>query len=150
MTEIMISIKPEWVQKIFHLRKTWEVRITRPKYSTPFKCYIYQTGNGGVIGEFTCDEIQEEFTDELSKEWLKDTEVTLQEAVAYANGRVLIYKWRIRSIVEYSEPRPLSIYGLAKPPRSWCYINPQWEEVEGVHMENGNVVIEPKEAEHGR
>ena len=122
MTEIMISIRPESVEKIFHLRKTWEIRTTRPKCALPFKCYIYQTGNGGVVGEFTCDEIQKEFTDELTKAWLKDTEVSLEDAMTYAKNSVMVFKWRIRSIVEYPEPRQLSQYGLSKPPQSWRYV----------------------------
>nr|DAI97242.1 MAG TPA: hypothetical protein [Caudoviricetes sp.] len=54
---VLISIRPEWAQKIMAGRKTIEVRRTRPKMDTPFKCYIYECGNGKVIGEFLCDEI---------------------------------------------------------------------------------------------
>ena len=39
----MISIRPEWCQKIMAGRKTIEVRKTKPKLETPFKCYIYCT-----------------------------------------------------------------------------------------------------------
>ena len=66
---VLISIRPEWVEKIARGEKTVEVRKTRPKLDTPFKCYIYCTqGNdarrlrgswGKVIGEFTCDRIYE-------------------------------------------------------------------------------------------
>ena len=41
--KILISIKPEWVKKILSGEKTIEVRKTKPKIGTPFKCYIYQT-----------------------------------------------------------------------------------------------------------
>lgn len=79
---VLISIRPKWVQKIASGEKTIEVRKTRPKLETPFKCYIYCTMdhpyisvscgeldklnyrtntvgrcNGKVIGEFTCDRI---------------------------------------------------------------------------------------------
>ena len=80
---IMISIRPEWVQKILDGKKTLEVRKSRPKLKTPFKCYIYCTkpkrkyedyiatewdncfdwpnegffGGGLVVGEFVCDVI---------------------------------------------------------------------------------------------
>lgn len=40
---VMISIRPEWVEKICRGEKTVEVRKTRPKLQTPFKCYIYCT-----------------------------------------------------------------------------------------------------------
>ena len=54
MTEVVISIKPEWVQKIFQLRKTWEIRKRRPSCLLPFKCFIWQTGGGGVAKILIC------------------------------------------------------------------------------------------------
>ena len=79
---VLISIRPKWCEKIVNGEKTIEVRKTRPKLQTPFKCYIYCTMdhpyisvscgeldklnyrtntvcrcNGRVIGEFTCDRI---------------------------------------------------------------------------------------------
>lgn len=40
---VLISIRPEWCEKIARGEKTVEVRKTRPKLDTPFKCYIYCT-----------------------------------------------------------------------------------------------------------
>lgn len=40
---VMISIRPKWCQKIASGEKTIEVRKTKPKLKTPFKCYIYCT-----------------------------------------------------------------------------------------------------------
>ena len=40
---VMISIRPKWCEKICDGEKTVEVRKTRPKLETPFKCYIYCT-----------------------------------------------------------------------------------------------------------
>lgn len=80
---VMLSIRPKWAEKIANGEKTIEVRKTRPKLDTPFKCYIYCTlqgcneffrvdlgrdvakwnrgkwadRKGKVIGEFTCDAI---------------------------------------------------------------------------------------------
>lgn len=42
---VLISIRPEWCEKIINGQKTIEVRKTRPKIETPFKCYIYCTGS---------------------------------------------------------------------------------------------------------
>lgn len=76
---VMLSIRPKWCEKIANGEKTIEVRKTRPKLKTPFKCYIYCTlpkyphedfiatnyprpqfyGGGKVVGEFTCDLIYE-------------------------------------------------------------------------------------------
>lgn len=41
---VMLSIRPEWCEKIASGEKTIEVRKTRPKkLKNPFKCYIYCT-----------------------------------------------------------------------------------------------------------
>ena len=77
MNAILISIQPKWCELIASGKKTVEIRKTKPKIQTPFKCYIYMTAGdaiypvtingepytcsnvGGkvVIGEFVCDEI---------------------------------------------------------------------------------------------
>ncbi len=78
---VLMSIQPKWCELIVSGRKTIEVRKTRPKLETPFKCYIYMTatkercryweyitayqnnkgdildGSQKVIGEFVCDKI---------------------------------------------------------------------------------------------
>ena len=43
MKSILISIKPEWVEKILNGEKTIEIRKTMPKCELPIKCYIYCT-----------------------------------------------------------------------------------------------------------
>ena len=76
MKSVFLSIQPKWCELIASGEKTVEVRKTRPKIETPFKCYIYKTkgktdtpfmdedghidfhGRGQVIGEFICDEIK--------------------------------------------------------------------------------------------
>ena len=40
---VLISMRPKWVEKIASGEKTIEVRKTKPKLETPFKCYIYCT-----------------------------------------------------------------------------------------------------------
>ena len=43
MKEIMISIQPQWVEKILNGEKTIEIRKTMPKCELPCKVYIYCT-----------------------------------------------------------------------------------------------------------
>ena len=43
MRSVLISIRPKWCELIASGKKTIEVRKTRPKLETPFKCYIYCT-----------------------------------------------------------------------------------------------------------
>lgn len=45
MKSIMISIQPQWVEKILNGEKTIEIRKTMPKSELPVKVYIYCTNN---------------------------------------------------------------------------------------------------------
>ena len=78
MKSIMLSIRPEWLQKILSGQKTVELRLSRPDLAPPFKVFLYCSckgtknpseileihsggkiykANGLVVGEFTCTEI---------------------------------------------------------------------------------------------
>lgn len=52
---VMISIRPKWCEKICNGKKTIEIRKTRPKMETPFKCYIYCTKAKGRLVEILKD-----------------------------------------------------------------------------------------------
>lgn len=43
MRSVLISIRPKWLWKIINGEKTIELRKSRPRVDTPFKCYIYCT-----------------------------------------------------------------------------------------------------------
>lgn len=45
MKSVLISIQPKWCELIASGKKTVEVRKTKPKIDTPFKCYIYCTNS---------------------------------------------------------------------------------------------------------
>lgn len=49
MIAVLISIRPRWCEKIISGEKTIEVRKTRPKMDTPFKCYIYCTQSADML-----------------------------------------------------------------------------------------------------
>ena len=126
---VMLSIRPKWVEKIASGEKTIEVRKTRPKLKTPFKCYIYCTlpkyphedfiatdyprpqfyGGGKVIGEFTCDRIYElaplnHAPDDVEKQAC----LTREEIVNYLKGTG--YGWHISDFKLYDKPLPLNTF----------------------------------------
>ena len=52
MREILISIRPEWVEKILNGKKTIEIRKTMPKCELPCKVYIYCTKSKPTLQYF--------------------------------------------------------------------------------------------------
>ena len=139
---VLISIRQEWCQKIIAGQKTIEVRKTRPKMDTPFKCYIYKCGNGKVIGEFLCDEIININgagripSDAARQTCLEPAE--LHKYLVAATG----FGWRISNLKIYDHPRDLweftglreTKFGeepvpITRPPQSWRYVEEEtWND----------------------
>ena len=118
---VLISIRPEWTRLILSGEKTIEVRKTRPKLETPYKCYIYQTlpksgdwndRDGHVIGEFVCDSLTEyqpcvSFTPERVCFSLRVLGcLKAHELWKYSDGKPL-YGWHISDLKIYDKPKEL-------------------------------------------
>jgi len=46
MKNIMLSIRPEWLQKILSGQKTVELRLSRPNLTPPFMVFLYCSCKG--------------------------------------------------------------------------------------------------------
>lgn len=130
MKAVLISIHPEWCEKIASGEKALEVRKNRPKLETPFKCYIYRTKGtvnhiangkwfkmqvgGTAIGEFTCDAILPmsiEYSNPNSRVALKEfpgTCLTDKKIIDYLGNGVTGYGWHISDLKIYDRPKQLS------------------------------------------
>lgn len=135
---VLISIRPEWVEKILSGKKVLEVRKTRPKLETPFKCYIYCTYNGGhlaslagflngkVVAEFVCNRIDcvdipyPAFMGELDKHWIDDSCCTYWQLHRYFYHDNA-YFWHISGLKIYDEPILLAAFRRPKLPTGLQY-----------------------------
>lgn len=152
MKSVLISIKPKWCELIASGSKTIEVRKTRPKIDTPFKCYIYATKlgindewsyceniNGRVIGEFVCDNIVDIFVAISNPQKIKKpyeipcTGLTDIEVMNYLGNGIKGYGWHISNLKIYDKPKCLGDFKhtgvnyhfdppVTRPPQSWCYV----------------------------
>ena len=133
MKSVLISIRPQWCEKIVIGKKTIEVRKSAPK-EVPFKCYIYMTQGAykdlglysediyqnrmKVIGEFICDKVYsiknrgfcfsvategESITDEIARQSCLD----YYDLVNYL-GNKDGYGWHISDLKIYDKPKELS------------------------------------------
>ena len=148
---VLISIRPKWCEKIVNGEKTVEVRKTRPKLETPFKCYIYETGGfvekdgtmtfmlgGTVIGEFMCDAISRVnicgFWDDSGKQLdnrLKETCLTSEKLCNYL-GEKVGYGWHISDLKIYDAPRELGELRRACPNSFYCESCAMYRENDGT------------------
>ena len=150
---VMLSIRPKWCEKIVSGEKTIEVRKTRPKLDTPFKCYIYCTlpkyphedfiatdypspqfyGGGKVIGEFTCERIAliaydgGELSSTTNAAFSPATCLTQSEIIAYIGDKGRCYGWHMSDLRIYDTPRNLSEFRRATDPCDSCHAEYTWE-----------------------
>lgn len=135
MKEVLISVQPKWCELIANVTKTVEVRKTKPKCDTPFKCYIYCTqseritkshlngkiyvatskkyqkalernGNITLSGKVIGEFVCDYIYENMSYD-CEDSRVSVSELQKYANGKPL-YGWHISDLVIYDKPKELS------------------------------------------
>ena len=143
MKSVLLSIRPKWCELIARGEKAVEVRKTRPKLETPFKCYIYCTAKydrrgdgyfqgqccGKVIGEFLCDRIETIDCDIRAYEkHSADACMSDDDFIGYCNGQAL-YGWHITDLKIYDIPRALSNYRRCRK----CGSDNGCEHCDGLH-----------------
>ena len=140
---VMLSIRPQWVEKIASGKKTIEVRKTAPK-EVPFKAYIYcskaksrwllsdyegayKNSKGEIvcpqqhiIGEFICDKVDEYTFSHYEAEY-RVTHVEQEamclnqpELIRYGKGKT-IYGWHISELKIYDKAKELREFNRPCP-----------------------------------
>ena len=149
MKSVLIPIHPKWCELIANGKKTIDVRKTKPKIETPFKCYIYCTNiknlplkeyvkihsktcgtvdewSCKVIGEFVCDSILSNCEMANADIAEQQGKVKREDLFKYANGKEL-YGWHISDLKIYDEPKELDFF--RKPIE--CHRGKQRENCQG-------------------
>lgn len=135
MKSVMLSIRPEWCEKIASGQKTIEVRKSAPK-EVPFKAYIYCSkekkqddiiwagafGDRGkwnehVIGEFICDKVERFSVGSLRSDDIEKLAcLSYNEMISYfykpeeLDGKTTKqgFAWHISDLKIYDNPKELS------------------------------------------
>lgn len=126
---ILISIRPEWVEKILNGEKTIEIRKTIPKCKLPCKVYIYCSwGNmrtnymlgkrGKVVAEFTLTSVVK-FDIESIMFLGKQQELMQKSKLGGLSLRKYLgngvgYAWGIDNLKIYDKPKELSEFSVGK------------------------------------
>lgn len=105
MKSILISIQPQWVEKILNGEKTIEIRKTMPKCELPCKVYIYCT-NGNMLYDLSkcgVNDLEQKVKEKKNKRFvlsgLKSNNIT-KSSVAFAN-RKIVAEFTLKNIVKF-------------------------------------------------
>lgn len=125
MMQILISIKPNYADKILNGKKHFEYRKTIFKKTDIKKVLIYATAPvGKIIGEFEIDQIISNSPNQVWEETKHYSGISEDFFNEYFKGRSVAHAIKIANVKAYKTPISLNELkeGL-KAPQSFVYIN---------------------------
>ena len=123
--KVLLSIKPEYAEKILVGEKKYEFRKVLPKALDVTTVVIYATKPVGmVVGEF---EIEKFLSHKPSKLWsLTSASAGISKGFfnEYFRGRETAHAIKVRDVRRYEEPLTLgSVLTNGIAPQSFCYLS---------------------------
>lgn len=120
--KVILSIKPEFVEKILKGEKKFEFRRQIFKKDVD-KVIVYASSPvKALIGEFTIDEIIENKLDLLWELTKKDAGITKEFFYKYFKNKNTGYAIKIKNFFKYEHPINLNSFGIIYPPQSYLYL----------------------------
>lgn len=120
---VLLSIRPEYVEKIFNGEKRYEYRRQIFKRDVN-KVIVYATQpEGKIVGEFSIEAVLHDGLDKIWHLTSKYSGISYSFFKSYFQGKEEGYAIKIGKVTLYNQPiDPKKIDETFKPPQSFCYI----------------------------
>jgi predicted transcriptional regulator len=120
---VLLSIKPEFANKIFDGTKKYEYRRVVFKNKKVNKIIVYASAPvSKVIGEFDFEKVLQDKPELLWQSTKNDSGITKEYFCKYFNGKETGFAIKVNNTYRYKKPLNLAkAYGL-RPPQSFCYL----------------------------
>ena len=122
MQNILISINPEYAEKILNGTKKYEYRKIKCKKNID-KIIIYSTFPVmKVVGEAKVEEILEDTPENIWNKTKKYSGVNKDFYKKYFNNKEKAIAYKLKDVKIYNVPKDLISYGIKNAPQSFVYI----------------------------
>ena len=123
--KILMSIKPQFVEKIRRGEKKFEFRRVLPKHQEVDRIVVYASKPvGKVVGEIYVAGYLTLTVEEMWDATKDISGLTREEFFNYFHGKTNAHAIAIESYKDYEQPIPLDVLIPGKtPPQSYCYLN---------------------------
>ena len=122
MSKMLLSIKPEYVNKIVAGKKKYEFRKFHCREDVD-TIVIYATSPvKQVIGEVSIISVIEDTVDEVWKQTQQEGGITEKAFMEYYKNKQVAIAYQLGAVMQYDEPMALSDVGLSYVPQSFAYI----------------------------
>ncbi len=123
MCKILLSINPEYVDKIFNGTKQYEFRKVGCK-RTVNKIVIYSTAPvKKIVGEATVEKILSGEPDKVWELTKKKAGIDSEFFYNYYSGRQKAIAYKLGQIEIYDSPKDLEYYNINVAPQSFMYLD---------------------------
>ncbi len=124
MTAVLLSIKPEFAEKIFSGEKKFEFRRSMFKKNNITRVIVYVTRPiKMVVGEFEIEEIIQDDIDSLWGKTCMVSGITKEHFYNYFKNKEVGFAIKIKSYKKYNKPMCIKEHYGVLPPQSFAYIN---------------------------
>jgi len=122
--KVLLSIKPEFVEKIFSGEKRFEYRKSIFKKSKITTVVVYSTMPvGKIVGEFTFKKIHKDNPSVIWNKTQKFSGISYEFYKTYFAGKNCSYAIEIETVKRYANPKdPKELFPHFTPPQSFCYL----------------------------
>lgn len=123
MSTILMSIKPEYVKKIFAGEKKYEYRKTKCKNS-PNKIIVYASFPiKKIVGELIIEEVLYDKKDVIWEKTNMYGGIFQKKYDEYFKNKEYAVAYKIKEYIKYDPVRELKDYDVLSAPQSYIYIN---------------------------
>lgn len=121
--KVLLSIKPEFVDKIFDGTKKYEFRKSLFKRENVSSIVVYASSPiKKIVGEFYIEDIISDDVDSLWKKTSKHAGITKEYYKTYFQTKKTANAIVIGRVKKFKTPKKLSDYKISHAPQSFCYI----------------------------
>lgn len=122
MSSIIISIHKQYCDALFSGKKRFEFRKTIPSHRVSHLLVYEAKGCGKVIGKLEVTSTIIGTPEEIWIQTQKLAGIDKDSFFSYYNGKRKAIAYVIGAYERYSRPKPLSDYGLSRPPQNFVWI----------------------------
>lgn len=124
MKAVLLSIKPEFVHKIFEGTKKFEFRKRVFKVISVKKVIVYSSSpEQKVVGEFEIEAVLNDSPDKIWEQTRLYSGITRAFYDDYFKGCTKAYAIKIAATKKYSKPKSLADYNIRSAPQSFVYVD---------------------------
>ncbi len=122
--KVLLSINPEYVEKIFSGEKKYEFRRNIFKRQDIKSIIVYSTSPvKKIVGEFTIEEIIQDLPEKLWQLAPESTGISEEKFYKYFENKKEGYAIKIGTLTKYKVMKNLKDFSVKTAPQSFIYIN---------------------------